>query len=370
MAKKSIAEVFKIAVDAGRGLTLAVMFNKDKTYRITRFASTRAEVSTKTLNLSGALAQVPYYRYEGLAYVVGDDTMKFISEHPETEISINSSGGDFQRFLVATALYNLNLPDGARVHLGMLCPPGVYDDMEPQMVKAYLGTSLTIQRNGDNAPRTYHIENVTILPESWAASHVFTVDRTGQPLISDTLDGQVIWYDPGVLTLDIMLSRDGNFDPGALRFATNDEHGIDRLIRMPILAHVQALGGGFKRATSAHIDYVLRKGMNSGDWTLTMPSGESVNLAPVFQQRFASYYGACRNNILAVTPVDNLLASRLLIGVGGGSLIQDAYLRRDFPGKILDLATHSATRPISSKDVQLTALDLNVVGVLLYMTTG
>lgn len=364
MAKASTIK--KVSVDAGRGRTCAIMLNKKMAYAIEEFTSSLAEVTGATLGLKEFEREVIYYDftdYDGSEhrFVVGDEVLK-VRGNKQSHLSLESSGDYFHRAMVITALRRLDIPDGSPIHLGLLAPPKVFAEAQEKMIDAFLGREFKIAQKGDAAPRTYNIVEVTCLPEGFAASQLFSVDKHGSPILDDSLSGNVLFYDPGVLTLDTVLVVDGELDPEALQFGTSDKHGIDALVRTPILDSISKLvkagkiPSDFSEATAQHVDLTLRVGLTTGEYKMDI-GGITANLTPVFTARIPEYYGLCKRDVLDRAPFHGLKGIRLMVPGGGGSIIQREYLKKDFGDKKVEVGKHPSTKG-------LTEAQLNAAGLL------
>ena len=84
------------------------------------------------------------------------------------------------------------------------------------------------------------------------------------------LEGEVLVLDMGAYTLDALKMVNGNFNPEELEHATFENGGIMVHILEPILRTLKRMGDDFSLLSIEDAERVLRLGLISGDYTLTV----------------------------------------------------------------------------------------------------
>ena len=153
--------------------------------------------------------------------MVGDDVIRVTRRHLERHHGAQRYGDEFHQFLVAVAVGQLGVKEGA-VDLTLFAPPGMYQQAQSLILKRFREHKgqVGIQFKGDRQPRRFAYEKVTVYPEGIGAAACFILDNKGQPVATEVLDGDVIILDMGVYTLDALKLVDGNFNPEGLEHAT------------------------------------------------------------------------------------------------------------------------------------------------------
>ena len=169
------------------------------------------------------------------------------------------------------------------------------------------------------------------------------------------LEGEVLVLDMGAYTLDALKMSNGNFNPEELEHATFENGGIMTHILEPILHTLKRMGDDFSLLSIEDAERVLRLGLISGDYTLTV-AGQAVDVEPLVNKYRERYAGWIANNIL-----DGVFAGlrgiKSVILVGGGALIVEDLMREWYGSKVLDRKKHPTTKKIFP-------VDFNAVGGL------
>ena len=217
------------------------------------------------------------------------------------------------------------------------------------------GLDVEIQFKKDRKPRSWHYDSITVWPEGIGAAACFVLDDDGQLVESDVLAGEVLVLDMGAYTLDALKMSNGNFNPEELEHATFENGGIMTHILEPILHTLKRMGDDFSLLSIEDTERVLRLGLISGDYTLTV-AGQAVDVEPLVNKYRERYAGWIANNIL-----DGVFAGlrgiKSVILVGGGALIVEDFMREWYGSKVLDRKKHPTTKKIFP-------VDFNAIGGL------
>ena len=111
------------------------------------------------------------------------------------------------------------------------------------------------------------------------------------------LEGEVLVLDMGAYTLDALKMVNGNFNPEELEHATFENGGVMVHMLEPILRTVKRMGDDFSLLSIEDAERVLRLGLISGDYTLTV-AGQEVDVEPLvnkYRERYAEWIA---NNIV------------------------------------------------------------------------
>jgi len=342
-----------ISVDAGNGMTNAVMAQK-RGYKSIAFPSVRASTSGDSLGLGEQFEMnYEYVEWGGHKYLVGDDV--FISRKAvERHQGAFRYGDEFWLFLIAYSLGKL-VPKGGEIDLTVFAPPGMYYDaknaIENRMKE--IKHRVAIKFKGDKKPRIFTIESLTIHPEGLGALLVFALDKNGEQIESDLLDGDNVVLDSGMYTLDALQISNGQFNPESLSSATWESGGIRANILEPVLRTVKKAGDDFELMTVDDIDRVLRQGLETGDYMLRSGASQ-VDIKPAidkYSERFAQWIA---NNIIDGV-FNSLRGIKYLILVGGGAVLIAKYLKQWYGEKLLDASKHKQVKGINE-------VDMNAVG--------
>jgi hypothetical protein len=338
-----------VSVDAGNGMTDAVV-QKSKGYGYTRFPSVRATATGDSLGLGRQFEQsYNHVDWAGHRYLFGDEAIQGMRRGIERHQGANRYGNEFHKFLVACAVAQLGIVEG-EIDLTLFAPPGMYNTAKPTMEKYFMEGSgnVAIQFANDKKPRKWKYTNIRVQPEGIGAAACFMLDESGCIANASMLAGQVVILDLGMHTLDALHMADGNFNPESLATATWENGGIKTHILEPMLNTVKKMGDDFTLLTLDDIDAVLRRGIQTDDWTLTV-AGKSVDLREPIQKRRHRYAEWVANNIVDGV-FNGMRGMRALIPVGGGArLIQD-ILASQYNDKILRFGVDGATKNIDPMD--------------------
>jgi hypothetical protein len=345
-----------VSIDAGNGGTNAVLATEEG-YKSVYFPSVRAAATGDSLGLgAGMEMQFEYVDWGKSRYVVGDEALTVSRRAIERHTGSNRYGNEFHLFLIATACGKL-LPSGGSIDLTLFAPPSMYVDAKATIEKrlSELGNSLAISFKGDAQPRVYRIERLTVHPEGLGAMACWILSDKGELVQGDLLAGEMVILDLGMHTADALQISNGNFNPESLASATWENAGIKDHILIPVLNMVKKKGSDFELLTIDDIDRVLRKGVITGDYSLT--SGASkIELKPAFDkqnERYAQYIG----NTLIDGIFNGLRGIKGLICVGGGAVLTVPYLQQWYGAKMLSMAQNPHTKNVSP-------VDANAVGGL------
>ncbi|HLA42126.1 MAG TPA: ParM/StbA family protein [Aggregatilineales bacterium] len=356
-----------VSADAGNGGTNVVIARKNGGYKRYYEPSVRAVATGDSLGLGESFEmQYEYVDWYGNRYVTGDDVIRVTRRGLERHIGANRYGDEFHQFLVANALARLGVKNGT-IDLTLFAPPGLFTQVKQEIIERFMenGGIVEIKVKGDRKPRQWQYENVTVWPEGLGAAICFVVDDNGDPVDTDILSGETVILDIGAFTLDALKLQDGNFNPESLEHATWENAGVHTHVREPLLRMLHKRQEDFRILTVDDVDSVLRKGFETGDFTVTV-AGMEVNLAGAVQNLCERYADWVANNICdGVFNGFRGIKSVILVG-GGAVLIQDKIMElygtfnpgsSNKGGKILDARKHPLTRKVHP-------VDMNAVGGL------
>src|SRR5262249_34602224 len=217
------------------------------------------------------------------------------------------------------------------------------------------GGKVTIQLSGDKKPRHWRYENVSVMPEGVGAAFCFGLDDQGKEVYAPALAGRATILDLGAHTLDALQLENSSFTPEALEYATWEAGGVHVHIREPILRAIKNQGPDFADLTVEDIDYVIRTGSVSGDYTLRV-AGLEVDLKAILDKYRERYAEWIANNI-----GDGVFAGfrgmKSVILVGGGAVLVEDHLKKWYGDKLLDRKKYETTK-------KLHPVDMNAVGGL------
>lgn len=328
-----------VAVDAGNGFTNAIRA-KGRGYDSIGFPSVRASVTGDSLGLGEQFEMtVDYVGWGGHRYAVGDDV--FISRKAiERHQGAFRYGDEMWLFLVSVALGKLLPKKGGSVDLTVFAPPAMFFDAKQDITERMKAIKhrIPIQFKGDDQPRVFTIQNVTVHPEGLGAVAAFALDDKGNPVDSDILEGQTVVLDMGMYTLDALQMNDGQFNPESLQSATWESSGIRAHVLEPVLRLVKKQGEDFDLVTTNDIDRVLRQGITTGDYVLVSGSSQ-VNLQPAVEKYAERYADWISNNIVDGV-FNSLRGIKSLILVGGGATLTETHLAKYYGEKLLSVVGH------------------------------
>ena len=348
---------YLVSCDPGNGGTNAVLARDNGRHKSIYFPSVRAAATGDSLGLGKDLElDYRYVDWYGHRYVIGDDVLRVTRRHLERHTGTNRYGNELYQFLVAVALGEMGIREGT-VDLTLFAPPGLYLQAKQDILARFgdHGKEVAIQFKGDRKPRQWCYEQITVWPEGIGAAACFILDDNGQMAPSDVLAGEVVILDMGAYTLDALRLLDGNFNPEALEHATFENGGIIAHVLEPMLRAVRRMGEDFTLLGIEDMERVLRMGLVSDDYTLTV-AGQEIDLEPLVNKHRERYAEWIANNI-----VDGVFASlrgvRSVILVGGGALLIEDFMRQWYGDKVLDRKKHPTTKKIFP-------VDFNAVGGL------
>lgn len=346
---------YVVSVDVGNGFTNAVRI-KGKGYENIGFPSVRASVSGDSLGLGEQFElDINYVQWgNNFRYVVGDDVFKSRRAVERHQGSFRY-GNEHWLFLLSVALGKLLPKKGGAVDLTVFAPPSMFNDAKRDIAERLnkAGNAVSIKFKGDKSPRVFSIEQLTVHPEGLGAVAAFALDNKGNPVEAGILSGETVVIDMGMYTLDGLRISNGQFNPESLSSATWENQGIKAHILDFVLRKVKQQGEDFDLLTTDDIDYVLRQGLNTGDYTL-VSGGSKVNIKPAidaYAQRYADWIS---NNIIDGV-FEGLRGIKSLILVGGGATLVIQYLENYYPDKILSVSNYPHVAKISPTE-------LNTVG--------
>ena len=298
------------------------------------FASIRTRITSQTLGLGqGHELDFTSAQWHGDTYAVGDDALILNRQGIDRHMGVNRYGGEHHQFLSAYALARLGIKSGS-VDITLLCPPALFNELKPQMIKAYSAQGVEISLKGDKKPREWSYSNVSILPEGYAAIGCLMLDSSGNksPLAAK-LAGDVVMLDVGAYTANVFRLHNGALNPADLPQSSIANGGGNTHIRLPLLEWVHGAGGDLTAVTLDDIDRVLRLASASGDYQLHF-GGASIDLAPMLEHLSKQYADWLANNALD-TRYDGLKDINGLLVVGGNAAYIMPHLQTWY-GKVID----------------------------------
>ena len=335
-----------VSVDAGNGGTNAVLLNPNGSYKYHYEPSVRAMATGNSLDIDhGLLLQYNYVDWYGNRYITGDDVLRVTKRGLERHTGVNRYGEEFHRFLVALALAKLGIKKGS-VDLVLFAPPGLYNEARQKILNGFTGQNgqIQISISGDKKPRSWEYNTITMLPEGIGAAACFLYDEQGAPAHSDTFDGEVVILDIGAFTLDALKMVDGGFNVEDLEEATWENAGINTHIREPLLRKIRKQGDDFSVVTVDDVDAVLRRGLESNDYSLTV-AGYQINLGGLAENYFERYADWIANNICDGV-FNGFRGIKSVILAGGGAVMVGDKLRELYPEKILNPKKYAHVRKV------------------------
>ena len=255
----------------------------------------RARVTGARLNADlGSQNIAEYADFLGQRYGYGDQIWNLtdapIDLHQNTA---RRYGGHMHLFLMLVNVASMNVKSGSDLTLIVPAPPGLLNEVGPQIKKAILagesghGDGIwSIQLRRDRTPREYRFIRVITVPEGAGAFAAYRFDRAGElvPLEdksgADVLAGRIAVLDLGAGTGDTYSIFDGNLNPDAIAHATDDRAGVIHNLLKPILADVLQAVPNATHLTTAHIDSYLRRYVQTPtpESATIRVSGKSVNI--------------------------------------------------------------------------------------------
>ena len=332
----------------------------------------RARVTGARLNADlGSQNIAEYADFLGQRYGYGDQIWNLtdapIDLHQNTA---RRYGGNMHLFLMLVNIASMNVKSGSDLTLIVPAPPGLLNEVGPQIKKAILagesgqGDGIWhIQLRRDRQPREYRFIRVITVPEGAGAFAAYRFDRSGElvPLEdksgADVLAGRVAVLDLGAGTGDTYSIFDGNLNPDAIAHATDDRAGVIHNVLKPILSEVLQAVPNASHLTTAHIDSYLRRYVQTPtpEAATIRVSGKSVNIeASILAncERYAEWVAANKLDPLWSAGMD------AIVEAGGGWLFIESWIREWYPDRLLlspNMFPHT-------KNIAL--FDLNGVGQL------
>jgi hypothetical protein len=345
------------AADAGNGGTNLALAKENGGYKTYYEPSVRAIATGDSLGLGADFElQYDYVDWYGYRYVTGDDVVRITRRGLERHMGVQRYGEEFHRFLVAVGLAKLGVKEG-EVNLTLFAPPGLFKEAKRNILEGFWGQDggVKIKLSKDKKPREWRYTQVNVYPEGVAAAMCFSLDEMGNFTDGAALAGDTIILDSGAFTLDALKMQDGNINAENLEHATWENAGVHTHIREPLLRKIHAQGEDFSLITEDDVDFLLRRGLSTGDYTLKA-AGYEMNLKPLCEKHFERYADWISNNVCDRV-FSGFRGIRNVILVGGGAVMIEDKLKALYPGKILDRKKHPSTKKIHP-------VEMNAVGGL------
>lgn len=344
-----------VSVDSGNGGTNAVLAKESGKTKTHFVPSVRAMATGDSLGIAAFELDYAYVDWYGYRYVVGDDASRVTKRALERHMGHNRYGEEFHRFMVATALAGLGVKSGS-VALTTFAPPGMFREARPAIESGFLDNpTVCIQLKGERKPREWTYESVDVWPEGIGAAACFMLDEEGQRVDSDLFKGETMVIDIGAYTLDVLQFSNGSFNVDRLADATIEQGGVNTHIREPILRMIHKRGDDFTTVTLDDLDIVLRQGLSTGEYILSV-AGYDLDLKAAFEKYFMRYGDWISNNVIDAS-FNGFRGIKSVILVGGGAVMVEDRLKDLYPDKILDRKKHPTTKKIHP-------VDFNAVGGL------
>jgi hypothetical protein len=363
-----------IGADASNGVHnySALKQRKDGTYQRRKdfsLPSVRAAVEVGTLGLDKETS-FDYWHWYDMLYTAGDTALEHARGGVKPVSGRSRYGGEAQLFMIAVALHELGVKNGDTVDLCILAPPGDAQkaDGEPTAGDKYragfdrFGNKLDIAK-GDEKPRTFHIKNVIVFPETVAAGFAAQYDDAGVFQHKNPMTNSIMLLDGGRVTLDRLIFRNGNVDRTTIATATNDRLGIGLNILRPAARWIRDnLPSVYHDGAEELADRAIRNpGTNSDGLPVYRVHrlGEPPrNISTPILQFIADYH----NSVRAFLDAERLASpvQRVMLVGGIEPLIGDR-LREDFGGvlQFVSMSDYDHLKNVS-------ASYLNSVGALRY----
>lgn len=347
-----------VSVDAGNGYVNAVAAGKSGKIRKTAFPSVRAAAPTRVLGLGeGREVQYDYIRWQDHVYTCGADTVRISAHSIERHHGRDRYGDEFHAMLVALALAKMDVKPTDEIYLTLFMPPGLCTADKKREVSASFKHGLEIEVN--DKQYTWKFADVTIHAEGLAAVLSFMLSSAGKQLQHGIFDDDVLVVDSGTYTLDIILLRDGNFDPESLETATHGNDGMFRHIIMPLLARIHAEGRDYSIVTADMVDRAIYEShYHEEGRCLLRIAGKELDLTSALTALSQKYANWIIRNIFD-TEYQQLNGVKSVIVVGGGAHLIFDHLSSDalVGDKILSYKKYGQVR-----DVRFT--EMNAIGGL------
>jgi hypothetical protein len=343
--------------DAGNGGTNVAVVDKKNNLVVTYRPSIRAKASGESLGL-GKGWELSYSSvvWAGHRYIVGDDILTVSRKGLERHMGDNRYANEFHQFLIALALADSGVASGS-VDLTVCAPPGVFNKVKPLILERFakFNNQATIWIDGEDKPRTWDYEQISVIPEGIGAAACFILDEKGRKAKNDSLSGNVVILDIGAYTIDALSLVNGNFNPEALDYASWENEGVDLHIRQPILKEVKKQLSDFAILTEDDIDVALRRGSAGGKYTVTLGDFEA-DITPLVQ-KYSRRYAEWIANTIGDGKFNTFKGINKVFVIAGGSYLVTEHLKDWYGDKIADPTSYNTTESVN-------LADLNAVGGL------
>lgn len=364
MVKRSIklpTGVPTVAVNAGHLGTNGAVLSVNGKVETRYFPSIRATATGDSLR---GMEKAEVYRewvdwrgerfFFGEDVLVGSDSRDNISAH----FGDNRYGSEHYAFLVDVMTHCLGIREG-EVNLILFCPPGLYNKVSPQIIKAFSGENVSraISFRGSAKPRTWEIASVQVYPEGFHLGSALMLDDTGEIVAEELMEGRVAFIDGGGGTMDIYEFIDGSLNAELLSDATRMNAGIIKNILNPALRKVREKGGDFEVCTLHDLDKVMRTGLTTGDYWLRLGK-TALDTRPLFEALFARFRSYVVENIFdgVFRGLNGFDAFYL---IGGIYYLMAKELAALYPGKSPSLKGYAHIQNVAP-------VDYDVVGAVRY----
>lgn len=360
-----------ISSDAGNGWAACyrIVNGKVKQHGIPH---ARARVTGAKLETDlGAQNVADYADFMGQRYGYGDGIWNLtdapIDLHQNTA---RRYGGNMHIFLMLVNIAEMNVKAGSELTVIVPAPPGLLNEVGPQVKKAILAGESgrndgiwTIQLRKDKKPRQYKFARVITLPEGAGAIAAYRFNLDGEVVElkdrsgGDMLAGRIAVLDLGAGTGDTYTIFNGNLNPDAIAYATDDKAGVINNLLKPILSDVLQAVPEARHLTTAHIDSYLRRYVSepTPDSATIRVAGKNINIERSILancERYAEWLGANKIDPLWAAGTD------AIVEAGGGWLYVQSWIKKWYPNRLIlspDMFVHTRHMPL---------YDLNGIGQL------
>lgn len=291
-----------VAADIGNGNAVAMTMGTKRAKSVS-VPSVRARITSRSLG-KGYELKATTAEWKGDTYAVGDDVLELNRMGADRHMGTGRYGGELHQFLTAYTLARIGIKSG-RVDLTLMCPPAMYNELKPDMVKIYQSNPVKIKLKGDETEREWAYESVTVYPEGYTATACFMFDANGQrtPDVAEKIMGTVVLLDTGAFTTNVFRIQNTTFNQADLPQSSIQFGGGNTHIRMPLLEWVQSAGGDLAGVSIDDIDRTLRLGSATDEYMLQFGT-RSVDIKPKLDELGNKYA--------------NWLANQLETRYGGG----------------------------------------------------
>ena len=287
-----------VSIDAGNGMTNAILAKPNGGYKRVNFPSVRASATGDSLGIGKQFEiSYDYVDWGSHRYMYGDDAISYARRGLERHQGAFRYGDEFHRFLIAVAIGKLGITEG-HVDLTLFAPPGMFSEAKRTVKKRFAeaGGKVAIKFKRKKAI-SWQYSDLTVWPEGIGAVACFALDETGQPADTDILNGETVILDLGMYTLDALQMSDGNFNPESLQHATWENDGIRANILEPILQVLKKQSADFQMLTIDDVDATLRHAIGGGNYVIQAGQAEA-DLQELFGKFSERYAERVANNIV------------------------------------------------------------------------